>query len=113
MRQLRASKADEDSSAAAFRKLVCEYMRGPSDFTSSGTLKHCDATPWLRAIKIPTLFIIREFVEATPSSTRRFSSLVPGGEFVMIPGSGHVTHNDNFEALLAAVRAFHTRVENR
>jgi len=31
----------------------------------------------------------------------------------MIPGSGHVTHNDNLEALLAAVRAFHTRVENR
>lgn len=113
MRQPWTSKADEDSSAAAFSKLIYEYMWGPSEFTSTGTLKHFDATEWLRAIKVPTLFIAGEFDEASPSSTRRFSQLVPGAEFVMIPGSGHVTHNDNLEALLAAVRSFHARVEKR
>ena len=33
---------------------------------------------------VPTLFIAGEFDEAVPSSTRRFSQLVPGAEFVVM-----------------------------
>ena len=113
MRQPPRSQADEDSSNAAFSKQVYEYMWGPSEFTSTGTLKHYDATAWLRSITVPTLFLAGEFDEATPTSTRRFSQLVPGAEFVMIPGSGHMTHNDNLEAVLTAVRGFLARVEGR
>ena len=91
--------------------MVYQYMWGPSEFTSTGTLKHFDGTAWLRAVKVPTLFLAGEFDEATPASTKRFSELVPGSEFVMIPGSGHLTQNDNLDAELVALRAFLTRVD--
>ena len=34
---------------------------------------------------------------------------LPGSEFVMIPGSGHLTMHDNPDAMLAAVRTFLAR----
>jgi proline iminopeptidase len=105
-RRPRANPADADSSGKAFGKLVYNYMWGPSEFTSTGTLKTFDATSWLKGITVPTLFIAGEFDEATPSSTKMFSQLVPGAQFVMIPGSGHATANDNLPALLIAIRAF-------
>jgi proline iminopeptidase len=57
--------ADCGSSGA----LVYGYMWGPSEFTSTGTLKTFDATRWLSMIKVPTLFLAGEFDEATPAST--------------------------------------------
>lgn len=105
------NKADADSARAAFGTLVYNYMWGPSEFTAKGTLKQFDATAWLRQITVPTLFLAGEFDEATPQSTRTFSALVPGSQFVMIPGSGHATANDNPDALLAALREFLARVE--
>lgn len=102
----RANPADGDSSGKTSGKLVYNYMWGPSEFTSTGTLKTFDATPWLRRISIPTLFLAGEFDEATPSSTKRFSTLVSQSQFVMIPNSGHATANDNLPALLNAVRTF-------
>jgi proline iminopeptidase len=104
---------DNDSARAGFGRQVYEYMWGPSEFTSTGTLKTFDASSWLRDVKVPTLFIAGEFDEATPTSTRNFSRLVPGAEFVMIPGSGHVTVKDNPDALRAAIRGFLTKVERR
>lgn len=105
--------ADADSSRASSGTLVYNYMWGPSEFTSTGTLKTFDARPWLKEVTVPTLFLAGEFDEATPSSTKEFSKLVKGSEFVVIPGSGHVTQNDNLDALLAALRGFLGRVESR
>jgi proline iminopeptidase len=105
--------ADNDSSSAGFGRQVYEYMWGPSEFSSTGTLKTFDATPWLREVRVPTLFISGEFDEATPASTRNFSRLVPGADFVMIPGSGHMTTRDNPDALRSEIRAFLARVEHR
>lgn len=102
----RANPADGDSSGKMSGKLVYNYMWGPSEFTSTGTLKTFDATPWLKGITIPTLFLAGEFDEATPASTEHFSTLVPGARFVMIPNAGHATANDNLPALLEAVRTF-------
>jgi proline iminopeptidase len=105
--------ADNDSSSAEFGRQVYEYMWGPSEFSSTGTLKTFDATSWLREVRVPTLFISGEFDEATPASTRNFSRLVPGADFVMIPGSGHMTTRDNPDALRSEIRAFLARVEHR
>ena len=65
----------------------------------------------MKAVKVPTLFLAGEFDEATPASTKRFSELVPGSEFVMIPGSGHLTQNDNLDAMLATLRTFLSRAD--
>ncbi|HEX7024353.1 MAG TPA: proline iminopeptidase-family hydrolase [Gemmatimonadales bacterium] len=110
-RQPRRSPADADSAARGFGALVYNYMWGPSEFTATGTLKHFDATEWLRSLRVPALFLAGEFDEATPASTEKFSRLVPGSEFAIIPNSGHSTENDNPEALIATVRAFLRRVD--
>lgn len=102
----KARPADSDSSGRMNGKLVYNYMWGPSEFTSTGTLKTFDATAWLKGITIPTLFLAGEFDEATPASTERFTHLVEGARFVMIPNSGHATANDNLPALLEAVKTF-------
>jgi len=107
------SKADADSAGRTRGDLVYKYMWGPSEFTATGTLKHFDATAWLKDITVPTLFVAGEFDEATPTSTEMFSKLVPGAEFRIIPRSGHATENDNPEALLGTVRDFLRRVERR
>jgi proline iminopeptidase len=55
---------------------------------------------------VPTLFLAGEFDEARPATVERFSRMVPGARFAMIPGSGHATENDNPAALVDSVRAF-------
>lgn len=110
-RQPVRSPADADSAHRSAGNLVYGYMWGPSEFTATGTLKHFDATDWLRGIRVPTLFLAGEYDEATPASTARFARLVPGAEFTVIPSSGHSTENDNPDALLRTVRDFLHRVE--
>jgi proline iminopeptidase len=105
------SPADADSGRSQRSDLIYNYMWGPSEFTSTGTLKAFDATAWLRQIGIATLFLAGEFDEATPGSTERFSRLVRGAEFQVIPASGHALLNDNPGATLDAVRSFIRRVE--
>jgi proline iminopeptidase len=113
MRKPPLSKADADSSNTAFSKQIYEYMWGPSEFTSTGTLKNFDATDWLKSVSVPSLFLAGQYGEEVPASIERFSKLVPGSQFVMIPGSAHVTHNDNLPAVLSAVRHFLDSVETR
>lgn len=106
------SPADRDSVRQMSGAFVYQYMWGPSEFTSTGTLKTFDATDALRNhIRVPALFLAGEFDEATPASTAAFAKLVPGAVFQVIPGAGHVTENDNPEALFHAVRVFLREVE--
>ncbi len=106
------SPADADSASKSHGDLVYQYMWGPSEFSATGTLKTFDATAWIKAIKVPTLFLAGEFDEATPASTEMFSKMVPGAEFKVIPNSAHATENDNPEALLKTVRDFLHRIEH-
>jgi len=108
-----AGTTDTDSAAKSHGDLEYQYMWGPSEFTATGTLKHFDATEWIRNLKVPTLFVTGEFDEATPASTEMFSKMVPGAEFQVIPNSGHSTENDNPDALLKVVREFLRRVEEK
>lgn len=107
----RRSPVDADSARQRSGALVYNYMWGPSEFTATGTLKQFDGTGWLEQIRVPTLFVTGEHDEATPSATEEFARLVPGAEFVVIPGSGHSTENDNPAALFAAVRDFLRRAD--
>jgi proline iminopeptidase len=102
----RAPLAIPGADTASNGDLVYNYMWGPSEFSSTGTLKTFDGTAWLKAVTVPALFMAGEFDEATPTSTERFSKLVPESRFVMIPGSGHVSQNDNPDFMLRAVREF-------
>jgi proline iminopeptidase len=105
--------ADADSGRLMGNDDIYGYMWGPTEFTATGTLKDFDATGWLREFTVPTLFVTGEYDEATPASTERFSKLVPGAEFAVIPDAGHSTENDNWDELLRVVREFIARVEGR
>ncbi|MCF8381217.1 MAG: proline iminopeptidase-family hydrolase [Bacteroidales bacterium] len=92
---------------------IYEYMWGPSEFTSTGTLKEVDLSPGLKEIKVPTLFITGEYDEARPETVKYFQTQVPNAEFVEIKGSGHATMHDNLRDNVKAIRDFLDAIENK
>lgn len=85
---------------------IYNYMWGPSEFTATGTLREYDNHQSLKEVNVPALFTTGEFDEARPATIRRLSKLAPNSRFVMIPGAGHSTMNDNLPALVKAVDTF-------
>jgi proline iminopeptidase len=85
---------------------VYGHMWGPSEFHPTGNLKDYDRTSDLNRIRTPTLFTCGRHDEATPESTRRYQSLVPGAELVVFENSSHMAMLEEPEAYLAAVMAF-------
>lgn len=85
---------------------IYNYMWGPSEFTSTGTLRNYDIHHTLKDINVPVLFTTGEFDEARPETVQKFSDLVPNSSMVIIDGAGHFTSNDNRPALIHAIREF-------
>jgi proline iminopeptidase len=85
---------------------IYNYMWGPSEFTSTGTLKNYDIHQTLKDIKVPVLFTTGEFDEARPQTVKKLSELLPKSTMVIIEGAGHSTSNDNRPALIAAIKHF-------
>lgn len=79
-------------------------MQGPSAFTIVGTLEHYDATPYLKDVKVPTLFTVGDVDEANPATIRTQAAHVPGAKVVVIPHAAHITTWDNPGAMVRAVR---------
>jgi proline iminopeptidase len=98
--------ADLDSTLRTVNEGIYNYMQGPSEFTITGTLRTYDATPFLKNVKVPTLYTVGEFDEANPATVKRFATLTPGARVVVIPGAAHLTTWDNPDAMLRAVRDF-------
>jgi len=103
--------ADLDSTFATVNMGIYGYMQGPSEFTITGTLKHYDATSFLPSIRVPVLYTVGEFDEADPETVKRFGSLTPGAQVVVIPEAAHITSWDNPQANLEAVRTFLREVD--
>lgn len=99
-------QAELDSTLQTVNEAIYNYMQGPSEFTITGTLKHYDATSFLPQVRVPTLYTVGEFDEANPSTVRRFATLTPHAQVVVLPGAAHITTWDAPEAMLAAVRSF-------
>jgi proline iminopeptidase len=102
---LRPVKADLDSTMQQMNAGIYNYLQGPSEFTITGTLKKYDATPFLKSVKVPTLFTVGDVDEADPVTIRKHAAMVPGAKITVIPGSAHITTWDNPQAMVAAVRA--------
>jgi proline iminopeptidase len=90
-----------------------EYMWGPSEFVSTGTLRDYDRVGDLALLDLPVLFLVGEFDEARPETMREFMQLVPGSSLTVIPDAGHVSNVDQPEAFNAAVNDFLREVEGR
>jgi proline iminopeptidase len=102
---LRPVKADLDTMLEQVNTTVYGYKQGPSEFTIVGTLKHYDATPFLKDVKVPTLFTVGAVDEADPVTIRKHAAMVPGGKVAVIPNAAHLTTWDNPEPMIAAIRA--------
>lgn len=103
--------ADLDSTLQTVNEEIYNYMQGPSEFTITGTLKSYDATPFLKQVRVPTLFTVGEFDEANPATIRRQAAMTPGAQVVVIPGAAHITTWDNPDFMLNAVRTFLARAD--
>jgi len=106
-------EADLDSLLKTANEDIYNYMQGPSEFTITGTLKTYNATPFLKSVKVPTLFTVGEFDEADPPTIRRHAAMTPGAKVQVIPGAAHMTTWDNPEVMLKIVRNFLASVDSR
>ncbi len=95
-----------DTSTLKGNTFIYNYMWGPTEFTSTGTLINYNRVQSLKTITVPTLFITGEFDEARPTTVKYFQSLVPNSKFVMIEGAGHGTMHDNRSQNISAIKNF-------
>lgn len=90
-----------------------QYMWGPSEFVSTGTLRTYDRIDRLPELDLPVLFLVGEYDEARPATVREFQALVPGSVVTVIPDAGHGSNVDQPQAFNAAVKEFLAGVEGR
>ena len=99
-------KVDRSNLNLASGANVYLYMWGPSEFTSTGTLRNYDRLEYLSSITVPVLLMTGEYDEARPNTVAYYHSLVPGSHFKIIPDAAHSTLNDNKEETLKVVKEF-------
>ena len=104
--------ANLDSTFSTVNTAIYGYMQGPSEFTITGTLRKYDATPYLKDVKIPTLYTVGEFDESNPSTVKRFASMTPGAQFEVLKGAAHMSSWDAPEAMNRVIRAFLLKVDS-
>ncbi len=90
-----------------------EYMWGPSEFVSTGTLRDYNRIDRLTELNIPTLFLVGEHDEARPETMLEFQALVPGSIVKVIPGAAHMINVDQPRAFNQAINGFLATVEMR
>ncbi|MEM7700296.1 MAG: proline iminopeptidase-family hydrolase [Pseudomonadota bacterium] len=70
--------------------LIYNAMWGPSEFSSTGTLRTYDATLKLRELDgDKVLFLIGQYDSARIDTVQEFVTLTPGAELAVVPGGGH------------------------
>jgi proline iminopeptidase len=101
-----ADSVNLDSLFKTINPDIYMYMQGPSEFTITGTLKTYDATPFLRDVKVPVLFTVGEFDEASPTIVKRQAAMTPGARYVELKGAAHMAEWDTPDAMNKAIRDF-------
>jgi len=91
---------------------IYEYMWGPSEFTSTGTLLDYDRRADLHRIAFPSILVAGEYDEARPETMRLFARMMPDAETAVIPDAGHMAMVDQPAAYMEVVREFLARVES-
>jgi proline iminopeptidase len=104
-------KSDLDSLFATANQGIYNYMEGPSEFTITGTLKSYDATPHLKDVKVPTLFVVGELDEANPATVKKHAAMTPGSQYAVIPNAAHIIFWDNPTETVRVIREFLAKVD--
>ena len=78
-----------------FNPVIYNAMWGPSEFSSTGVLKHYDATHLLGRINpAKTLFMIGQYDSARIDTVQDYLALTPGAELAVVPGGAHGFYSD-------------------
>ncbi len=85
---------------------IYNIMWGPTEFHVTGNLKNFDCTEKLGSIDIPTLFTCGRYDEATPESTKYFSSLTPNSHFHVFENSAHMAYLEEQEEYVQVMKDF-------
>ncbi|MCB0280601.1 MAG: proline iminopeptidase-family hydrolase [Calditrichaeota bacterium] len=107
-------KADvaECEGVPPFNTAIYEYMWGPTEFKSTGTLMDFDRVDQLPKLKLPVLFINGEYDEVLPETMYYYQALVPGSKVAIVPNAGHSKTIDNPEDYTASLSKFMLSIEN-
>jgi proline-specific peptidase len=81
-------------------------MFGDAEFAVTGPLRTWDRTADLGRIEAPTLITVGRHDQIPLSCAETLSAGIPDSRIVVIEQSGHVSHLEEPEAYLAAVRGF-------
>ncbi len=90
---------------------IYHYMRGPSEFAITGTLKSYERMDELPSIKIPVLFTCGRFDETPPATTAIYRNAVPGAEIAIFEEASHEHHLEKVNEYNEIVRGFLHRAE--
>jgi pimeloyl-ACP methyl ester carboxylesterase len=79
-------------------------------FVRQNEIERRDGEAALRALRCPILIICGEHDQITPlADMRELANILPGAEFVVIPGSGHLTPMEAPDAVNGALRRWLAR----
>lgn len=94
-------------------RAIYEYMWGPTEFTSTGSLRSWSRAEDLGRLTVPTLFIAGEYDEARPARLARYRDRVPDARLVVIPDAAHGVLREKTAEYITALRSFLEEVEGR
>lgn len=85
---------------------VYNIMWGPSEFHVTGNLKDFDCTSQLNEINVPVIYTCGRYDEATPKSTKYFSTLTPNGKFNVFEQSAHMPYIEEPDEYIRVIGSF-------
>jgi pimeloyl-ACP methyl ester carboxylesterase len=96
---------------AAVRAMVERTPPAAIAAAQRGMASRPDMTSFLPQIKLPTLILVGDAdVISPPKEMQAIAAAIPGAEFVVVPGSGHMTTMEQPETVNSALNNFFARV---
>jgi proline iminopeptidase len=92
---------------------VYEYMWGPSEFTTMGTMSTYERVFDLVKISVPVLFTCGRYDESSPDTTKYYHHMLPGSRMVIFEDASHSHHLEQESTYISTIREFLSSVERR
>jgi 3-oxoadipate enol-lactonase len=107
------SERNHPAAIAATRAVILRNPAAGIAAALAGMAKRPDVTDMLGGIAVPTLVIVGEHdAISPPAEMRGIADRIPGAEFVMIRGAGHMSPMENSLDFNAALHRFLQRIES-
>lgn len=92
---------------------IYNYMWGPTEFSSTGTLLNFNRAVELNMIREPILFLTGEYDEARPGTMYKYQKLAVNASVEVIENAAHMTMIDQPERVAIVVNKFLNGIENK